>query len=286
MARPRVVLLADRDRPEVCERYTEVRDWVAERATIAAEMDTDSTALPEHLAADLAVVLGGDGTLLSQARRVVDRDWPLVGVNFGRLGFLAEFAWVDLKKSADVVFGDTPPIHEHMMIAAAILDEERNVVSEGIAINDAVIAAGEPHRIIELGLLIDGKDGPQLSGDGVIVATPTGSTAYNVSAGGPIVYPTLDALAITPLAPHSLAFRPIVLSSECGLEIDVIRCNRGTSLILDGNASGPLTPGFRVAITRHERKVKFVANPGTTYWRVLLEKLHWAMPPKYRRSRR
>ena len=116
----------------------------------------------------------------------------------------------------------------------------------------------------------------------MIVATPTGSTAYNVSAGGPIVHPALEAIVITPLAAHSLAFRPILVRATCCLGIEVLHANPGTSLVQDGRVFTPLEAGMVVEIVRHERTASFVTNPETTYWRILQEKLRWAAPPVYR----
>lgn len=282
MARPRVLLLADRSRPEIAELLGEIRAGIADWAELVGELDADGDPLPDELAADLAVVVGGDGTLLSQARRTVDRGLPLVGVNFGRLGFLAEFDWQTLRQHAATVFGPDPPIQEQMMLAAAVYDAGGTALHGGIAINDCVLTAGSPFRMIELRLSIDGAEGPTLSGDGVIVATPVGSTAYNVSAGGPIVDPRLDALIVTPLAAHSLAFRPFVLCPACEIRVTVARANPGTSLVLDGQVQFVIEEGHAVAIHRHPRKARFVRNPATSYWGILLHKMRWAAPPSYR----
>lgn len=282
MANPRVVLLVDRTRQEVLDVVAEVRSGVAKHAQIVGEFETTHEPLPGEVRADLAVVLGGDGTLLSQARRTVDRQLPLIGVNFGRLGFLAEFDWASLQEHASVVFGPHPPIIEHMMLTAEIHDADDNVIHSGVAINDCVVTAGRPFRMIELGLTIDDAEGPTLRGDGVIVASPVGSTAYNVSAGGPILDPTLEAMIVTPLGAHSLAFRPFVLSPDCKVHIQVKHANVGTSLVLDGQVPVSVQAGQRITIGRHAKKARFVANPSTAFWGILLEKMRWAAPPTYR----
>jgi len=282
MARRRVLLLADRTRPEINKVVDELRAGIAQWAEIAGELDTSDEPLPEDMEAELAVVIGGDGSLLSQARRVVDRALPLVGVNFGRLGFLARFDAHNLLQHAAIIFGPDPPITEHMMLAAAVYDADGEARHSGLAINDCVVTAGSPFRMIELRVSIDDAEGPTVSGDGVIVATPVGSTAYNVSAGGPIVDPNLEAIVVTPLAAHSLAFRPFVVCPWCTLRIDVARANPGTSLVLDGQVPVPLDAGQRIIIHRHPKKARFVANPATTYWRILLERMRWAAPPMYR----
>jgi NAD+ kinase len=282
MTRPRIVLLADPARPAVAAALGEVRALLNRHGSIVAELDADGAALPRNLQADLAVVLGGDGTLLSQARRLVDAGLPLVGVNFGRLGFLAEFDPQSLHEHAEAIFGGRAPVRERMLLAADVCDATSRVVKQGVAINDAVITAGAPHRMIELRLAVDGAEGPDLSGDGVIVATPLGSTAYNVSAGGPIVDPALEAIIVTPLAAHSLAFRPFVVAAHCTLRIHVERANVGTALVTDGREITALVPGQIVTIRRHARTARFVGNPSGSYWRTLIDKMRWAAPPTYR----
>ena len=282
MSRPRVLLLADRSRSEVVKELDEIRRGVARYAEITGEFATDGEPIPEAIGAELAVVLGGDGTLLAQARRLVDRDIALVGVNFGRLGFLADFDSESLARHAEVVFGPDPPVQERMMLEVRAEASGGGLVHEGVAINDAVVTAGPPFRMIELHLAIDGARGPTLSGDGVIVATPVGSTAYNVSAGGPIVDPRLDAMIVTPLAAHSLAFRPFVLAPQCQIQVGVIEANEGTSLVIDGQVTVRLERGHTVTIRRDRRRARFVTIPATTYWRILMDKMRWAAPPTYR----
>ncbi len=282
MAKPRILLLIDGTRQVVLDVLDEVRADLAQHAEIVGEFKTRREALPDDVQADLAVVLGGDGTLLSQARRVVDRQLPLVGVNFGRLGFLAEFDWQSLQQHAKIVFGPDPPITEHMILKTSVYDADGKVIHSGIAINDCVVTAGQPFRMIELGLSIDDSDGPVLRGDGVIVSSPVGSTAYNVSAGGPILDPKLNAMIVTPLGAHSLAFRPFVICPDSEIKIDIRRANAGTSLVLDGQVPVSIEAGQRITIHQYPRKARFVANPSTAFWEILLEKMRWAAPPTYR----
>jgi NAD+ kinase len=285
-AQTRVLLLANRSRAEVRGLIDDVRRGIAAHAHIVAELEADDSPLPADIEADLAVVLGGDGTLLSQARRMIHRGIPLVGVNFGRLGVLAEFDWHSLQQQMRLVFGPghdaRPPVQEHLVLAIRALDEQGGTVHEDIAINDCVVTAGNPFRMIELDLSINGNDGPVLTGDGVIVSTPIGSTAYNVSAGGPIVHPALDAMIITPLAAHSLAFRPIVLATGGEVRVRIVRANEGTTLVLDGRVTVPLRTDMTIVVSRHHRRAAFVTNPASTYWSILMGKMRWAAPPTYR----
>lgn len=282
MERQRVLLLAKHDDAGIAQLLRELCSALTDRIEIVGKLPPSDEPLPSDLNADIAIAVGGDGTLISQARRIVDHNIPLIGLNIGRLGFLAEFDLESLIEHAEVVFGPDPPIHEHMLLSVSVLNADGSCAAEQIAMNDGVITAGEPFRVIELDLIINDAAGPSLHGDGMIVATPVGSTAYNVSAGGPIVYPRLEAMTITPLAAHSLAFRPIVLDGSSVVRATLRRANPGTSLVADGQNVCTIREGQTIEFRRYSKKSKLVINPGTTYWRILLDKLRWAAPPNYR----
>ncbi|MDZ4756385.1 MAG: NAD(+)/NADH kinase [Phycisphaerae bacterium] len=289
MPRPAVILLTNSSRPGVVERLDGARAIVSKYAALRAVLEVDGgpvAAAPEF---DLAVVLGGDGTILSQARRLLERRKPLVGVNFGRLGFLAEFDWDSFAQHAAMVFGGAPLIRQRMVLSATVIGSDGESRFGSSAINDCVVTAGPPYRMIELKIRTNGPpasllgdDGPELTGDGVIISTAIGSTAYNVSAGGPIVHPDVDAIIMTPNAAHSLAFRPLVLPAYAELDITVVRANEGTSLVLDGQITHGLTAGDVVRIARHPVQALLVGNPSNSYWNTLLDKMRWAAPPTYR----
>jgi len=265
----------------------QVRRIVERYGRVLGELaPTDRQEIPAG--AGLAIVVGGDGTLLRAARRVVDLDLPLVGVNNGRLGFMAEFDLQNLEAFAPRIFGsgDPAPTQDCMLLRATVRDAQGATRHDGLAINDCVVTAGAPFEMVELGLSIDGAPAPGPRGDGLIVATPVGSTAYNVSAGGPILHPTLDAMVITPLAAHSLAFRPIVVRGDSVLGIDALRVNEGTTLVQDGEPALGLRRGDHVEIRRHGPRVHFVLNPETSYWSILRTKLRWGVPPSYREDER
>lgn len=276
------ILLATRARAGVGPVLEEVRRIVAHHAKIVADLEADHEPIDASLVFDRAVVVGGDGTLISQCRRILDRGVPLVGVHFGRLGFLAEFDDVSLATHAESVFGPDPLVRARMALGVIVRDVAGAVVHHGVAVNDAVVTAGPPFRMIELRLRFGGEEGPLLTGDGVVVATPVGSTAYNASAGGPIVHPENEAIIVTPHSPHSLSFRPIVAPSHVTVEVEVLRENEGTALVLDGQETLPLARGARVSIARHHTMARFIGNPAVSYWRTLIEKMRWAVPPNYR----
>lgn len=281
------LLLFDPDRAGVAAMLPGVRRvlgsagvrWREETVAGEAGPATAQAAAADRV--DLAVVLGGDGTLLGQSRRFADAGVPIIGVNVGRLGFLAEFDLASLERHAAEVLREGAATRSRMLLHATAW-RSGEMVASGLALNDVVVAAGPPFRMVEILLRLGSQDGPDLVGDGVIVATPVGSTAYSVSAGGPIVHPDLEAIVITPNAAHSLAFRPIVAPADTPLEIEVRRANEGTALVLDGVPSTSLAVGDRIRIRRHGSKVRLVANPEQRYWRTLMVKMRWAMPPEYR----
>lgn len=292
-----MLLLVNRDKAEAARAAPEVRSLVEQFGRVVAEMDGDGAPITSARGADLVIVLGGDGTLLFQARQCADLNLPLLGVNLGRLGFLAEFDLDSLRDQAATLFGGGAlPTHEVRMLRAEVFASgaPRARFSD-TALNECVVTAGPPYRMISLALAIDGSPGPTVSGDGLIVGTPTGSTAYNVSAGGPIVAPQTDAMVITPIAAHSLAFRPIVVPGASRVEFTMLRVNqsfgsgdrregpgRGTTLVLDGSVYCPLEEGDRVSVTRDDRRVRFVRNPRRSYWATLVDKLQWGAPPRLR----
>lgn len=278
---PRALLIVKHDKPEAARTADAIRPIVARHASVEV-MEAHEDPLTQATAFDLAVVVGGDGTLIAQARRLLDYGKPIVGVNAGRLGFLAEFDAADLEKHAALVFSAKPPLRERMLLAVEVERADGGRES-GTAINDAVITAGSPHRMIEMSLRVDDDDtGVDIIGDGVIIATPTGSTAYSASAGGPIVHPDVGGVTITPICAQSLAFRPVVVRSTDTIALVMRRVNEGTCVVLDGQRQIALGSGDTVRMREHGRKALFVANPSNRYWDALRAKMKWAAPPSYR----
>lgn len=282
--KPRVILAYNESKQDAVAHLDRVREIMLPTADIVTEVKTDGQPLPADVDADFAVVLGGDGTLLGKARSCLDRSPPiaLIGVNFGRLGFLAEFDLDSLSEHVATIISADPPVSERMVLEARV-EKGAGHMPEGVAVNDCVITAGKPFRMIELELSIDGTRATSFGGDGVIVATPLGSTAYNVSAGGPIVGPDTHGMIITPIAAHSLAFRPIVVSANSEVRLRVTKANPETTLMLDGQEYIPLAEGEVIVVRRDpRRRVRFVTNPAKSYWEILYNKMRWAAPPDYR----
>ena len=244
------------------------------------EVDDVGDELPP---ADVVVVIGGDGTLLTTARACLGSGVPLIGVNAGRVGFMAAYDAATFIEDAARLLGDAGELEVvdlPTLRATVRSGSDDQPAWEREAINEFVITAGPPYRMISLGLRFDGVEGPEVHGDGLITSTPMGSTAYNVSAGGPIAAPGSAGMIVTPIAAHSLAFRPIVLGSGTVFEVDVVRGNDGgTGLVGDGQVSVELKTGDRVTISASGRPARFVANPRVSYWRTLVEKMGWGAPP-------
>jgi len=286
----KLFIVANCEKPKVRPALDALVRDLKSRAEVVG-IDTDQNGDIDKINANAILVLGGDGTLLSTARRLHGRPIPLMGVNFGRLGFLASFTPEEFPKHLDALLANKLPISRRTMLEASVVGQDvhgseaaevaatRKFVAT--ALNDAVITAGPPFHMVELELGANGDEGIRYFGDGVIVSTPSGSTAYNVSAGGPIISPDVEAFCITPICPHSLSFRPVVVSSHSTVFVQAVRVNEGTTLFCDGQASTRLIAGDRVIIRRAEHEVLLVENPDTQQWKGLAQKLNWASSPKY-----
>jgi NAD+ kinase len=279
----RVFIVANSSRPKVQEFLEGRLNWIRQRVDVAG-VDNECCAPLDRIDADAVLVLGGDGTLLAAARRLNGKQIPLMGVNFGRLGFLAAFTPDQFESDLDKLASGGLPISPRKILQVTVESDGVRSFSS-IALNDAVVTAGAPYHLIELKLTVaGGLGGPgsvHCSGDGIIMSTPSGSTAYNLAAGGPIVVQGVDAITITPICPHSLSFRPVCVPMSSTVTITPVRVNVGTTLFCDGQSSTPLKLGDRVTIARADHDVLLYENPHSNQWQALAEKLHWALGPHY-----
>ena len=231
--------------------------------------------VPENAAAvDLAVVVGGDGSLLAAARELVGRRVPVVGINLGRVGFMSDIGRDDMQSSVGAILDGNYTIEERALLDAEIF-RGGNSILRTIALNEAVVGKGSQGRLIEFSLTIDGEFVYTLRGDGVIVATPTGSTAYALSAQGPILHPAVPALALVPLNPHTLSARPVSVSDRSAIEISLVRALDARAHF-DGIALTDMAEGDRLVLRRSADMVRFVHPPGYRYFATLREKLRWS----------
>jgi NAD+ kinase len=280
MARKRILILGNMAKPGVRETIDGLGDWFAERGEVVGVYPSDRPALPPSSSADLCVVFGGDGTLLSAARLLAESGVPLLGVNMGKLGFLADFNVEHMQKHLEAVLRGQVQPTERMMVEVCA-DRAGQCRFRSPASNDVAISAGAPFRMIDLLVARDAEQIARYLGDGVILATPTGSTGYNMSAGGPILEPTLEAVAITPIAPHSLSMRPIVVGADVAIRVTATRVNAGTSLIVDGQVSCELADGDAVEVRRAATPMRIISHPGRRFFDTLTRKLHWGHSPHH-----
>jgi NAD+ kinase len=227
--------------------------------------------------ADLAVVLGGDGTMLSAARALAPSRVPLVGVNQGRLGFMTDIALESMTAGMAKILDGEYALEPRTMLAAEVSRADRTIFA-GTALNDVVVSKGASGRLIELIVRIDGQFVYDLRSDGLIVATPTGSTAYALSSNGPIIQPSVPAFALVPISPHTLSNRPIAVSDGCAIEI-VLQHGADARLQCDGQPQLDLAEGDRVTARRSRHALQLVHPPGYGYYTMLREKLHWSENP-------
>jgi NAD+ kinase len=223
-------------------------------------------------------VVGGDGTLLNAARSLADTGCAVLGVNLGRLGFLVDVSPEDMDTQLNSILGGDF-IEEPRTLLHAMVTRDGEPVDESTALNDVVINKKDIARMIELDTWIDGHYLNRNRSDGLIVATPTGSTAYALSGGGPILHPGLDAITLVPICPHTLSNRPIVINHDSRIEIVIHEGTLQAQISCDGQVNLTLDPGDRVTVRRHDHDLRLLHPPGHDYFDVLRRKLRWSEQP-------
>jgi NAD+ kinase len=224
--------------------------------------------------ADLVLVLGGDGTMLAASREAAPRGIPILPVNLGGLGFLTSFTLEELYPALEEALAGRVAIDERVLLLVE-RTHDGSILTRQHALNEAVVHKGTPARMIELELHIDGGFVCRYRADGLIVATPTGSTAYSMSAGGPIVHPAVHSILVTPICPHTLSDRPVVVPDTSQIELRMAENTDSIFLSMDGQIGVPLQAGDRVRITRAPERLKLIHLPKKTYFEILRNKLKW-----------
>jgi NAD+ kinase len=298
----KLVIFGDPQKKGVPEAINQFTDFVKDKAEIIGNynvfhlhkscldekntVSSKNTEIHEVLKkSNYAVVFGGDGSIICAARFVSETNVPIIGVNVGKLGFLAEFSVSELKTMFPEIISNKIKIEKRMMLDCLISGSEgakSNFSSS--AVNDIYITSGPPFRMIELKIFVDGQPLAGCISDGLIISTPTGSTAYNLSAGGPIVSSQMEAIVITPICPHSLTFRPIVINADSTIEVFGLRVNEGTTISIDGQVSLKLSSEQTIKITKKDSFFMIVKNPLLSQWDTLAAKLSWGEKPKYNRT--
>ena len=284
----RIGIVAKPDLADARETLSQLRGWLEARGATPCWSPEAAALLagPPGLVVsrdempamvDLVVVLGGDGTLLAMADRIArgPRDVPILGVNFGSLGFLTEITRPELFTALADVLEGRASLDERMMLHAHVQRVD-GTTDDTSVLNDVVFTRTALSRIIDLSVSVGDQFVTNVKADGLIVASPTGSTAYNLAAGGPIVHPAMDAFILTPIAPHTLSNRPIVVPAHRDVRVAVSTDNGGEVYVtLDGQTGFPLRTGDDVIIRRAARHVKLVRATTRTYFEVLRQKLKW-----------
>ena len=224
---------------------------------------------------DLAIIIGGDGTFLNAARSLCETQIKLLGINMGRLGFLADIVPAEMTVALDRIFSGDYEEEERFLLATQVKRDEQVVVNAA-ALNDVVAHSGRIARLLEFETFIDNRFVSRQRSDGLIVSTPTGSTAYALSSGGPLMHPSLNAIAIVPICPHTLSARPIVVDAQSEIEIRLVDVDEHEAVLTsDGQTTTELRSGDRVNISKREKPLLLVHPSGYDYYAMLRAKLNW-----------
>jgi NAD+ kinase len=282
-------LIANLRRRGALPAITSFIDWAKEKKHDLVLCDELKEAVPQYaefaprdevaVGVDVLVSMGGDGTLLSAARAVGRTQTPILGINLGSLGFLTQQTPQQLIPALDSIVTGEYRIEDRMLLKATVVDGEQP--STPWALNDVVIDNGPISRVLKIWLRVNGEDVVTYIADGLIIATPTGSTAYSLAVGGPIVKPGMDAMIASPIAPFSLTTRPMIFSGEDELEVEIGTEKRPAILTLDGQVNVELENSQRVKISQAEFYTKLVVFPDNSYYQLLRSKLNWGITPNY-----
>ncbi len=278
----RVGIVADTRYPDLGAILAEAATNMSARGWSLAGDEEVAALVPQAVAPldpdqlDLLVSFGGDGTLLRGARAMLGRPVPILGVNFGRVGFLTAVSRDQVTEALDSFANGRHWISPRAMLSGAVCAAGDTTAEPTSVLNDVVLHKGGVARVVRLTLTVDGDLLGTVSGDGVVIASPTGSTAYSLSAGGPVVMPTIDAMIVTPICAHSLSVRPVVLPGAVTLRIDPIDPEHNDLLVaFDGQQTQPLPPGMGLSIRVAEERIHLVRFPEVSFFMRLREKLQW-----------
>ncbi len=272
--RPRAILLGSGDRrPLLIPQATTLRPIIEKTCDIVLEDFAYENSL-ENVNADLAIVFGGDGSILRAAKMLGSNQIPVLGVNLGKLGFLADIQPDAVESALESYSQGKYKIVDHLMMSCQVIRNDKVIVDE-VGLNEAAILGGPPFDMQQIDLYIDNELATSYHCDGLIISTPVGSTAHNLSAGGPIIRKNLQAFVISPISPHTLTVRPVVDTADRVFEIVASKPNKSTCIVLDGQVLASLSSTDRVRICRAESIFQLIQAQGQSYYRTLREKLGW-----------
>jgi NAD+ kinase len=284
----RIGIIANRKRPRADQIVREVLDWIVahRQEYYVCDQLADLALDPDRVIArkdlcnrcDLIISMGGDGTLLATARDVGDKEVPILGVNLGSLGFLTQIAAHDVSEYLQQIVDNRHEVESRMMLRAALKNSDETQVHN--ALNDVVVDRGSVARLIQLDLYVNGEYISTYRADGLIICTPTGSTAYNSAVGGPILNPRMEAIIASPMAPQSLAARPLLFDGDDIINIKIASKEHNALITIDGQISAPLDDQLEVEIRKSDFVTKLVTFPHNSFYKILRTKLHWAVLPR------
>ena len=281
----RIMVLGNAGRPGVREEAERLLPWLRQQCNVVL-LDLLQAEELSGVEADLALVLGGDGAILRAARQMGYHQVPVLGVNLGKLGFLADLSPEEFRAALPRALAGDYRITHHLMYECVVAEEGSAAEVCFLGLNEVAIQNGPPFHLIELDLMVNDEAVSRYSCDGLILSTPVGSTAHNLSAGGPILGQELSAFVITPICPHTLTNRSLVDSAadDTVYTIGIRRATAGTTLVIDGQLTVPLTVRHRVKVRRAPVTFQLVKVPGHSYYRTLRSKLNWGLQPNYRQE--
>jgi NAD+ kinase len=272
--------------------YDELPAILGELLSLGAEMDLElefepdlhavaggGTTLEDASRLDALITLGGDGTLLRGARLIDGAKVPIIGINLGRLGFLTTCGTDEMEHVLRLLVAGGHVVEPRMTLRAVAVDGDGSSRQEWRALNDFVVHKGGFARVVRLGLRVDGDSIGTYTADGVIISTPTGSTAYSLSAGGPVVVPTVESIIITPVSAHALGIRPLIVAPDAEVVVDTSPSSETLLVTVDGQVGTELVPGERLVVTRAQNPVHIVRLPGGSFFERMRAKLGWGGPP-------
>lgn len=274
----RAIIVGNRAKQAVLRAVEEIEPWLAERAEVRVDLNLDSPVLAGEV--DFAVVLGGDGSVLGAARKLAPQGVPLLGINVGKFGFLTESTVDDYKAVLTDVLEGRYTAAERMMLAC-VLERDGEEVLSTVALNDAVVSRTALSRIITIDFHVDGELVTTYRSDGLIVATPVGSTAHSLASGGPIVHPDMDAIVVTPISPHTLSNRPLVLPGHLKVTLEAREWAQRPALTVDGQVNRELREGDLVRVQRAAKPLKLIQTGRNVFFETLRSKLDWRGQPRY-----
>ena len=278
----KILVLGDLNKKKIQDTIFGLKPWL-DKHVIAEIVDLSKEKKIEKQGAEIAVVFGGDGAILSTCRGLGGNQIPIIGVHMGRFGFLAELMEKNVCASLEKIFIGNYLIRKRMLLLCRV-ERAGKIINETTGINDAVISRSSLSRLISIKLNINGEDVATYRSDGLIISTPLGSTAHSLSAGGPLLTPDLNTFIIVPICPHTLTNRPLVVSGDVKIEMEILSQSSGTGFTVDGQVFTELEMGDKIKVERSDIEVQMIDTGTRTFYGVLREKLNWGGQPNYGRN--